>query len=30
MYGSMRIVVVERGSEYDDYIVVGARSASVA
>jgi hypothetical protein len=30
MYGSVRIVVVERGSEYDDYIVVGARSASVA
>jgi hypothetical protein len=30
MYGSVRIVVVERGSEHDDFIVVGARSAAVA
>jgi hypothetical protein len=30
MYGSVRIVRVERASEYDDYIVVGARSAAVA
>jgi hypothetical protein len=30
MYGSVSIVVVERGSEYDDYIVVAARLAAVA